>query len=161
MSPSQTWDNLPQELLMDLAQLTKANSIEGNKKDNITVIYTPWSNLKKDGSMDVGQVSFKNQKLVKRIHVPQRENPIVNRLNKTKVERKPDLKQEKDDHDREIRKKDQAAAQQKRKEEARQAQEWKEMKWQKEHAYDDMFTEENMAEQSNQNRSADWEDDFM
>lgn len=98
---------------MDLAQLTKANSIEGNKKDNITVIYTPWSNLKKDGSMDVGQVSFKNQKLVKRIHVPQRENPIVNRLNKTKVERKPDLKQERDDRDREARKKEQAAMQQK------------------------------------------------
>ncbi|KAJ6790252.1 hypothetical protein PWT90_07267 [Aphanocladium album] len=86
MQEGQTWDNLPAELVMDLAQLTKANSIEGNKKDNITVIYTPWSNLKKDGSMDVGQVSFKNPRLVKRILVPQRENPIVNRLNKTKTE---------------------------------------------------------------------------
>lgn len=36
----------------------------GNKKDNITIIYTPWSNLKKDGSMAVGQVSFKDQKKV-------------------------------------------------------------------------------------------------
>lgn len=34
----------------------------GNKKDNITVIYTPWSNLKKDGRMDVGQVGFKDNK---------------------------------------------------------------------------------------------------
>jgi len=51
-------------VLVDCAQLTKANSIEGNKKDNITVIYTPWSNLKKDGSMAVGQVSFKDQKKV-------------------------------------------------------------------------------------------------
>lgn len=41
--------------------------------------------------------------------MPQRENPIVNRLNKTKVEKYPDLKQEKDDHLRELRKKDQAA----------------------------------------------------
>lgn len=40
--------------------------------------------------------------------MPQRENPIVNRLNKTKVEQYPDLKQEKDDHLRELRKKDQA-----------------------------------------------------
>ncbi len=32
--------------------------LQGNKKDNVTVIYTPWSNLKKDGSMAVGQVSF-------------------------------------------------------------------------------------------------------
>jgi hypothetical protein len=36
----------------------------GNKKDNVTVIYTPWSNLKKDGSMAVGQVSFKDPRKV-------------------------------------------------------------------------------------------------
>ncbi|KAK3179884.1 Coiled-coil domain-containing protein 25 [Lecanicillium sp. MT-2017a] len=161
MEEGQSWDQLPKELIDDLAQLTKANSIEGNKKDNITVIYTPWSNLKKDGSMDVGQVSFKNQKKVKRVLVAQRENPIVNRLNKTKVEKKPDLKQERDDHQKEIRKRENSALQIKRKEEARQAQEWKEKKWQKDHAYDDLFTDELMDEQSNQNRTADWEDDFM
>ncbi|KAM0452778.1 hypothetical protein ACHAO4_005197 [Trichoderma viride] len=163
MQPGQTWDDLPQELVMDLAQLTKANSIEGNKKDNITVIYTPWANLKKDGSMDVGQVSFHDQRKasVRRILVPNRENPIVNRLNKTKVEKKPDLKAEKDDMLKQLRAKDQAAMQIKRKEEQRQAQEWKEKKWQKDHAYDEMFTEENMASSSNQERAADWEDDFM
>ncbi|KAK0763254.1 hypothetical protein N5P37_004240 [Trichoderma harzianum] len=153
MQPGQTWDNLPEELVMDLAQLTKANSIEGNKKDNITVIYTPWSNLKKDGSMDVGQV--------KRVLVPHRENPVVNRLNKTKVEKKPDLKAERDDMLKELRKRDQAAQLIKKKEEQRQAQEWKEKKWQKDHAYDDLFTDENMASSSNQDRAADWEDDFM
>ena len=36
----------------------------GNKKDNITIIYTPWSNLKKDGSMAAGQVSFKDNRKV-------------------------------------------------------------------------------------------------
>lgn len=55
--PSQMdWLNIPDSLLEDLAQLTKANSIEGNKRDKITVIYTPWSNLKKTGAMDTGQV---------------------------------------------------------------------------------------------------------
>ncbi|GJN67719.1 coiled-coil domain-containing protein 25 [Purpureocillium lilacinum] len=153
MQEGQTWDNLPEDLVTDLAQLTKANSIEGNKKDNITIIYTPWSNLKKDGSMDVGQV--------KRVLVPQRENPIVNRLNKTKVEKKPDLKQERDDRLKELRRRDQAEMLQRRKEEARQAQEWKEKKWQKDHAYDELFTEENMAATSNQDRAENWEDDFM
>jgi hypothetical protein len=43
--------------------------------------------------------------------VPQRENPIVNRLNKTKVEHKPDLKQEKDDRLKELRQHEQAAQQ--------------------------------------------------
>ncbi|KAH6640743.1 coiled-coil domain-containing protein 25 [Chaetomium tenue] len=157
----ESWDNIPEELLTDLAQLTKANSIEGNKKDNVTIIYTPWSNLKKDGSMAVGQVSFKDNKKVKKILVPQRENPIVNRLNKTKVEQYPDLKQEKDDHLRELRKKDQAAQLARKKEEARIAKERQEKKWQKDHAYDDIFTEENMEATSNQNRSEDWEDDFM
>ncbi|KAF4511638.1 hypothetical protein G6O67_003417 [Ophiocordyceps sinensis] len=161
MQDGQSWDALPEALVADLAQLTKANSIEGNKKDNIPVIYTPWSNLKKDGSMEVGQVSFKDQRKVKRVLVVQRENPIVNRLNKTKVEKKLDLKQERDDHLKELRRKDQAAQQQRIKEEARQAQEWKEKKWQKDHAYDDIFTEENMASTSNQDRDADWEDDFM
>ncbi|KAG6005273.1 Coiled-coil domain-containing protein 25 [Claviceps lovelessii] len=160
-TPHQTWDSLPEPLLTDLAQLTKANSIEGNKKDNITVIYTPWSNLKKDGSMDVGQVSFKDARKVKRVLVPARENAIVNRLNKTKVERKPDLKQERDERLKELRRKEVEAMQARRKEEAKQAQEWKEKKWQKDHAYDDIFTEENMAGASNQDRSADWEDDFM
>ncbi|KAH0490822.1 hypothetical protein TgHK011_002274 [Trichoderma gracile] len=161
MQPGQTWDNLPEQLVMDLAQLTKANSIEGNKKDNVTIIYTPWSNLKKDGSMDVGQVSFHDPRKVKRMLVPHRENAIVNRLNKTKVEKKPDLKAERDDMLKELRKKEQAAQLIKKKEEQRQAQEWKEKKWQKDHAYDDLFTDENMAASSNQDRAEDWEDDFM
>jgi len=35
--PHGEWDKLPVALLNDAAQLVKANSIEGNKKDNITV----------------------------------------------------------------------------------------------------------------------------
>lgn len=97
--------------MTDLAQLTKANSIEGNKKDNVTIIYTPWSNLKKDGSMAVGQVSFKDPRKVKRVLVPERENAIVNRLNKTKVEKHPDLRQEKEDRQKELRKRDNSAQQ--------------------------------------------------
>ncbi|KAI5928267.1 coiled-coil domain-containing protein 25 [Camillea tinctor] len=156
-----TWEDIPKDLLTDLAQLTKANSIEGNKKDNITIIYTPWSNLKKDGSMAAGQVSFKDQRRVKKILVTQRENPIVNRLNKTRVEKQPDLMQEKEEHLRQLRKRDQAAQQQRKKEEARIAKERQEKKWQKDHAYDELFSEENMEGSSNQNRSENWEEDFM
>ncbi|KAF1990727.1 hypothetical protein K402DRAFT_417486 [Aulographum hederae CBS 113979] len=155
------WDAIPEELLKDCAQLTKANSIEGNKKDNITVIYTPWSNLKKDGSMAVGQVGFKDQKKVKRVHVIERENPVVNRLNKTKVEKFPDLRQEKEDRLKELSRRDRAARLAHQKEEARLAKERKEAKWQREHAYDDVFTEDALEENSNENRTRDWEDDFM
>lgn len=61
--------------------------------------------------MAVGQVSFKDPKKVKRIMVAQRENAIVNRLNKTKVEKQPDLKQEKDDRLKELRRRDVATQQ--------------------------------------------------
>ena len=37
----------------------------GNKVNNIDVVYTPWYNLKKTPSMDVGQVGFHNPKLVR------------------------------------------------------------------------------------------------
>ena len=100
-------------MLTDCAHLTKANSIEGNKKDNVTIIYTPWSNLKKSGSMATGQVGFKDNKMVRRVYVEKRENAIVNRLNKTKLEKYPDLRQEKSDWEREIRKKDRVIAQDK------------------------------------------------
>ena len=109
----ETWTSIAPDLLTDCAQLTKANSIEGNKKDNITVIYTPWSNLKKDGSMATGQVGFKDNKLVKRVYVEKRENAIVNRLNKTKVEKHPDLRDEKANRERELRKVDRIAQQEK------------------------------------------------
>jgi hypothetical protein len=56
--------------------------------------------------MATGQVGFKDQKKVKRVYVAKRENPIVNRLNKTKVEKHPDFRQEKEDRAKELRKKD-------------------------------------------------------
>lgn len=48
-----------------------------------------------------------------------------------------------------------------KKEEARIAKERSEKKWQKDHAYDDLFTEENMEGSSNQDRPENWEEDFM
>ncbi|KAF2682147.1 DUF814-domain-containing protein [Lentithecium fluviatile CBS 122367] len=157
----QDWETIDKNLLIDCAQLTKANSIEGNKKDNVAIVYTPWSNLKKDGSMAVGQVGFKDQRKVKRVHVEKRENPIVNRLNKTKVEKFPDLAEEKEARLKELRRRDRDAQQQRRKEEARVAKERKEKAWQRDHAYDDIFSEENVAQSSNQDRSEDFLDDFF
>ncbi|KAF4349144.1 hypothetical protein CsatB_008301 [Cannabis sativa] len=92
----QTIDDISEGLLEDCAQLVKANSIQGNKVNNIEVVYTPWSNLKKTASMDVGQVGFYNSKMVRTVRVEKRINEIVNRLNRTKVERTPDLKAERE-----------------------------------------------------------------
>lgn len=96
----QSWTDIPSQVLEDCAQLVKANSIEGNKKNDITIIYTPWANLKKTAGMETGQVTFHNHKQVKRVYVEKRVNEIVNRLNKTKVESFPDLAQEKIQRDK-------------------------------------------------------------
>ncbi|KAK8086323.1 JLP2 DnaJ-Like Protein 2 [Apiospora phragmitis] len=130
---------------------------EGQRDGHLHALVEP----KKDGSMAVGQVSFKDPRKVRRVLVPERENAVVNRLNKTKVERHPDLRQEKEDRQKELRKRDNSAQQARKKEEARIMKERAEKKWQKEHAYDEIFSEENMAQSSNQDRDEDWEDDFM
>ncbi|KAJ8476586.1 hypothetical protein OPV22_020313 [Ensete ventricosum] len=96
LNKGQTIDDINEGLLEDCAQLVKANSIQGNKVNNVDVVYTPWFNLKKTPSMDVGQVGFHNPKMVRTVKVEKRINETVNRLNKTKVERKPDLKAERE-----------------------------------------------------------------
>jgi len=164
LQPGMKWDDLPANIVEDCAQLTKANSIEGNKKDNVSVIYTPWSNLRKDGSMAVGQVSFHDQKKVRRILLPTRLNPIINRLNKTRTERPTStLFEDKEEHLATLRKAAHAEAQIRKKEEARLAKERKEEKWQREHGYDDLFGEDAVREAGRSNADGEgWdEDDFM
>ncbi|GAA5902773.1 CCDC25 family protein [Sporobolomyces salmoneus] len=94
LPPGMDWEAIPQELANDIGQLVKAGSIQGNKVA-CTIIYTPASNLKKDGSYATGSVSFKNDRKVKRFHIPERVNAIVNRLGKTKVEKQVDHEYEK------------------------------------------------------------------
>ena len=60
----------------------------GNKINNVEIVYTPVVNLKKSANMDVGQVGFHKDKEVRTIRVEKRINEIVNRLNKTEIERK-------------------------------------------------------------------------
>jgi len=103
LNKGQVIDDIPAAILEDAAQLVKANSIQGNKMNNIDVVYTMWSNLKKTAGMEVGQVGFFREKEVRKIRVEKRVNEIVNRLNKTKVEKKPDLRQEREQRDREER----------------------------------------------------------
>lgn len=99
----QTIDDIPKDVLIDCAQLVKANSIQGCKMNNINVVYTPWANLRKTADMDVGQIGFHRQKDVKSVMVEKKVNEILNRLEKTKDERFPDLAAEKESRDREER----------------------------------------------------------
>ncbi|KAK9764760.1 hypothetical protein K7432_007500 [Basidiobolus ranarum] len=159
LNPGQTWENIPEDLLIDLGQLVKANSIEGNKKNNLTIIYTPWSNLKKTGDMSTGQVSFHNQRLVKRVYIEKRVNEIVNRLEKTKQERYPDLQGDKEEHDKELRMAIRNQQAKIKEEEKRKLEEQKKLAEQK--SYSNIFKENEMRSNQDYDNPEDFEDDFM
>ena len=63
--------------------------------------------------MATGQVGFKDQKMVRRVYVESRENAIINRLNRTKKEEFPDLRALKAEREREERREERIAAQEK------------------------------------------------
>ncbi|CAM9625740.1 coiled-coil domain-containing protein 25 isoform X1 [Petromyzon marinus] len=155
LQKGQTMDDIPTEVLIDCAQLVKANSIQGNKMNNIAVVYTPWGNLKKTADMDVGQVGFHKQKEVRTVTVEKRVNEIMNRLNRTRDERLPDLASEREDRDREERGEKKAQLQEQKrneKEETRRKREQEELR-----SYSALMKEENMTSNQDGNDS----DEFM
>ncbi|KAG5292765.1 DUF814 domain-containing protein [Histoplasma ohiense] len=111
--------------------------------------------------MAIGQVGFHNPKLTRKIHIAARQNPIVNRLNKTRVEKFPDLRLEKEEYLKNIRREERKLREEKWAAEKLERKKREELKWQKEHAYDDFLNEENIQQSSNQDRDSDFLDDFM
>ncbi|NXF94994.1 CCD25 protein, partial [Eubucco bourcierii] len=136
-----TVDNIPKEILIDCAHLVKANSIQGCKINNVNMVYTPWTNLKKAADMDLGQIDFHRQKDVKMLTVEKKVNEILNRLEKTKVERFPDLAAEKEAQDREERNEKKAQIQEmKQKEKEEMKKELEELR-----SYSSLMKAENMS----------------
>ncbi|XP_040093019.1 coiled-coil domain-containing protein 25 [Oryx dammah] len=148
-------EDIPKEVLMDCAHLVKANSIQGCKMNNVNVVYTPWSNLKKTADMDVGQIGFHRQKDVKIVTVEKKVNEILNRLEKTKMERFPDLEAEKECRDHEERNEKKAQIQEmkrREKEEMKKKREMDELR-----SYSSLMKVENMSSNQDGNDS----DEFM
>ncbi|CUM64515.1 uncharacterized protein PRCAT00002120001 [Priceomyces carsonii] len=152
---------LDETLLSQVAQLTKANSIKGNKVNNVKIIYTPVENLHTDGSMDIGTVTFKSRKKVKKLHVDKKDSTVVNKITKTKkdVPTEVFLKEtEEMNRSYEAEKKlrehsylqDQKEIQKSNKDEKKRA----------ENPYEDIFSEENMRASGSQFRNENLEDDF-
>ena len=152
----QTIEDIPSTVLDDCAQLVKANSIQGNKMNNVGIVYTPWDNLKKTNDMEVGQVGFHKQKEVRLMTVEKKINEIVNRLNKTKTERFPDLRverEQRDEEEREDKRKEMHDKRQKEKEEQQRRAAEAEAR-----SYSNLMKTENMR--TNQDGGSD-SDDFM
>ncbi|CAH1774869.1 unnamed protein product, partial [Owenia fusiformis] len=152
----ETLDDVPHSVIEDCAQLVKANSIAGNKQNNVNVVYTMFENLKKTAGMDVGQVGFHKQKQVRSILVEKRLNEIVNRLNKTKEERHPNLQELREERDKAERDDKKAVLREQKKQEKEEAE--KREKEAELRSYDRLMTSDRMT--TNQNNT-DLEDDFM
>ncbi|XP_055041559.2 coiled-coil domain-containing protein 25 isoform X1 [Misgurnus anguillicaudatus] len=155
MPKGKTIEDMPKEVLIDCAQLVKNNSIQGCKMNNINVVYTPWSNLKKTADMDVGQIGFHRQKEVKIVAVEKKINEIVNRLEKTKEELYPDLAAEKENRDREERNEKKLQLQEQKKKEKDEVKKKKEMEQLRN--YTSLMKSDNMTTNEDGNDS----DDFM
>lgn len=97
-----TMDTIPKDILMECCQLVKENSRDGKKKDKVNVCYTPWENLNKTSSMEVGEVGFKDQKLVLTVSGVCRDLEILKRLRKTMTEKIVDFEKEKESYNIEI-----------------------------------------------------------
>ncbi|KAG9290372.1 hypothetical protein G9A89_007103 [Geosiphon pyriformis] len=157
----QTWNTIPEVLLTDLGQLVKANSIEGVKKSSVVVVYTPWNNLKKTADMDVGQVSFHDHGLVKKLQI-EKNNQVVKRLEKTKQESHPDLALEKLEIEKQRRRAAKEASNAKKKEDLQREKEKREEASKK--SYDSIFEQSNMRSNLQNTDVKDvneWEEDFM
>jgi hypothetical protein len=87
------------EVIAEMCQLVKNNSIEGSKASRVDIIYTEFLNVKKTASMDTGSVSFHNQNAVIKVKHVERDREITNRIEKTRKERFPDLEKMKADRD--------------------------------------------------------------
>uniref|UniRef100_A0A6B2LIL4 NFACT RNA-binding domain-containing protein n=1 Tax=Arcella intermedia TaxID=1963864 RepID=A0A6B2LIL4_9EUKA len=157
LPPGKTITDIPGEVLEDCCQLVKQNSIQGCKIDNVPIVYTPWSNLKKTQSMEVGQVGFHNQKLVLKYKVAKKVNAIVNRLEKTKKELHPDLKAMQEQRLNEIRRDEKNEKERLKKEEMDKIAENK--REEDIRTYKDFMEPEKMI--SNYDVQDNYEDDFM
>ncbi|ETN59827.1 coiled-coil domain-containing protein 25 [Anopheles darlingi] len=156
LAAGQTLDDIPSAVLEDACQLVKANSINGNKMNNIDIVYTMWDNLKKTPAMEVGQVAFHRDKEVRKFRVEKRINDIVNRLNKTKVEASVDFRAEREKRDAlERADKKQAArdVREKEKEDQKRRQEEAELR-----SYNSLMKSENMKSNYDDGNDS---DDFM
>jgi len=156
-----TLENIPEEALVDCSQLVKANSIQASKLTNIIVVYTMFGNLKKTQGMDIGQVGFYSEKEVRRISVEKKLIEVVKRLEKTEVERNPNLREEKEKRDQN----EKAAKKVEQKEKVKEAMRLEEAKIKEAEIknYSSVMVEANMKsnrEMEKQN-ARDYEDNFM
>jgi hypothetical protein len=157
-------ESVPEEIVYQMCQLTKANSIEGCKLAEADVVYTPFLNLKKEERMDTGQVGFQDESFRRVIKNVPKDKEIVKKLEKTREERSVDLKEEREQRDAEERERRRAFnAEVKRKEKEEKAQKAEEKALKTYAAFEDLDKTSNkdISHTGSIEECRDIEDDFM
>ncbi|KAK3287054.1 hypothetical protein CYMTET_5415 [Cymbomonas tetramitiformis] len=159
------WEEIPEAILEEASQLVKNNSIEGSKKACVGIHFTPWSNLKKTNNMEVGAVSFFDDKLCKNRKC-EKNRELVKQIEKTRSDdQTPDLDRlrlKRDKAEREAKKALAKQAEKNKKDEERQRAEERE-----ERSYDKLFEKMEDTVTTNKDLSEkykdfnEFEDDFM
>jgi hypothetical protein len=158
LQEGQSLDDVSKDLIIDCAQLVKANSIEGCKLNDIDVVYTMSANLKKTGEMVVGQIGFYKEREVKKIRLEKKLPEIVKRLDKTRIEvENYDYQGEREERDSRIRTKEREAARKRIK--AEEAERLRIEREKDEKSYDRVFATANMK--TNKDMAEGSDDDFM
>ena len=163
-NPGQTLDDISPELLLDMCTLVKANSIAGCKKSEVAVVYTRWKNLKKTKDMVDGAVGFHRPNNVRRINHIEKNNSIVNILNKTKREESSsDWWERKEEHEREMLKV--VKAQRVEDQKVKKSKEEEKARLKEELSYDRVLsggvTNKDVKATADSTAAEDFEDDFM
>lgn len=97
-------DDLTPPMIEEMCQLCKANSIEGSKLNNVKIVYTPWSNLKKTNDMDVGAIGFHDERLRRYYTVDKKDNALLKHHEKGKADvTDVNFREEREQRDAEVR----------------------------------------------------------
>jgi len=157
-----TIETIPGDVVTDCAQLCKANSIEGNKLNDVKVVYTAWTNLKKTQGMDAGQVGFHDRKQVKSIIISKKDNTILNRIKKTRIDKPTEIMKEmrekRDQAERKKEKRRKQKLEEEKKEAAKKKKEEAELR-----SYSSVMKPENIenSEEMEEVSAAEYEENFF
>lgn len=156
---------IPDDIINECCQLVKHNSIEGCKRAEVDVVYTPFGNLQKTSDMVAGQVGYHDRKAVIKRRI-KKDRDIVKRVMKTKIV------DDKVDYAALLRRRNQAVIQAKKKANKRRHEEKKRLEQQRKAekerlSYDRLYDESKLTSNTDFDATEDasaayaFEDDFM
>ena len=156
LPPDITIKTIPNEVMQECLQLVRDGSKDGRKQERVSICYTPWYNLKKTQSMEIGEVGFKDEKEVYHVKNVVKDKELLKKLLKTKIEKEVDLEKERQAYDLEEKNKKKKAMEEQKKKEKEDAKKYKEELKEKRFEYID-----EIGVSHTNKEDVDYDEDFM